>query len=62
MAAQDMPKGARTSTGFDHDAAGGRRSPDGTVKRTVWFEALPAEWQAIIDEDTDPGHTTFPMK
>ena len=62
MAAQDMLKGARTSTGAGHDAGGGRRTQDGSLKQAVWFEALPAEWQAIVDEDTDPGHAIIPVK
>jgi hypothetical protein len=62
MGAQDTPKGAPTSSGYSHDAGISRRLLDGGAKRAVWFEALPTEWQAIVDEDSDTGHTIIPMK
>lgn len=62
MGAQDTPKGAPTSNGFIRDAGVSRLLQNGRAKRAVWFEALPTEWQAIVDEDSEPGYTTVPLK
>ena len=62
MATQNTPKGAPTSNGYSHDAGVSRLLRDGSTTRAVWFEAIATEWQAIVDEDSDPGFFSLPMK
>lgn len=62
MRSHETPKGAPTSKSTRYDAGVSRLLGNDSAKRAVWFEALPAEWQAIVDEDSDSGYTMLPMK